>query len=717
MIKRKLLSCLLSGLLVLSVLPITVFADEAEPIADEIILEEISEETGETITEETDETITEDVPEETTEEVSEEETLDVTNATGDQGEYWYNDTTLIEYEELDSETIKILGITDFEEKLSILRIPGTIDGKKVTYIADNACTYNSGIRIIFVPDTVLEIGNDAFANNPDLITVNLNGSSLEKIGKRAFKNCTSLMYVNFNNDNSSLKIIDSYAFQGCTSMESISLPDSLESIYFGAFADCTSLQTVTLPDGLDIIYPYTFKGDTNLFSITIPKSYTTIGSNAFQDSGMITFFYEGSESDWKKVDVQYGNENFRVIYNAGLSEYRYIMLSDGTLKITGYDGCDENLTIPATIHGVPVTVLGDWAFYGKEYLRTISISEGITTIGYECFQYCQFSCITLPHSLKTIECDALPASLSLIIYNGTAEEWNQIDISDSGDMLEGVEIKYLPVSPGPTITSQPGYPMGGVNSKVTFEITATNAVSYQWYYSKDGKNWYKSSATGAKTEKLEIKVSSTNKNNEYRCKVTGTDGSSVTSDSGKVALIPGAVILHNPTSGIVKIGETVSFKVTAENVMEGGYRWIYSKDGGTKWYNSSASGYNTDTLTIKATSTNIKYLYRCVVTGWDGNSKKSGKAGFIQVSVQPVDSNTEIGKTATFTVKALDAEATYQWQYTKNGTSWYNSSATGATTGNLTPKVSTTNNSYGYRCKITDSRGLTGYTKRVGYIL
>ena len=48
---------------------------------------------------------------------------------------------------------------------------------------------------------------------------------------------------------------------------------------------------------------------------------------------------------------------------------------------------------------------------------------------------------------------------------------------------------------------------------------------------------------------------------------------------------------------------------------------------------------------------------------------------------------------------------TYQWQYSKNGTSWYYTGMAGAKTAELTVTATAARNGYQYRCVITDAYG------------
>ncbi len=81
---------------------------------------------------------------------------------------------------------------------------------------------------------------------------------------------------------------------------------------------------------------------------------------------------------------------------------RYIV-QDGKVFVTGCEGEQPNLIIPATIDGKKVTTITQGAFAGKEHIRHIKISEGITDIEMNAFADCSsVEEVTIPKSCKKI---------------------------------------------------------------------------------------------------------------------------------------------------------------------------------------------------------------------------------------------------------------------------------------------------------------------------
>ena len=84
-------------------------------------------------------------------------------------------------------------------------------------------------------------------------------------------------------------------------------------------------------------------------------------------------------------------------------DWEYIT-NDTGLTLTGYLGRDPEPAIPAEIHGISVTMLGDEIFKNAGYLRTVIIPDTVTAIGRTAFQGCSsLSDIHLPKNLRRIE--------------------------------------------------------------------------------------------------------------------------------------------------------------------------------------------------------------------------------------------------------------------------------------------------------------------------
>jgi hypothetical protein len=81
-----------------------------------------------------------------------------------------------------------------------------------------------------------------------------------------------------------MKAIPDYLFSNCTWLQTVTIPDSIESIGNSAFSH-TALLSVKLPSGLREIGNYAFSR-TDLSAVSIPSGVKTIGEYAFSGSGL-----------------------------------------------------------------------------------------------------------------------------------------------------------------------------------------------------------------------------------------------------------------------------------------------------------------------------------------------------------------------------------------------------------------------------------------------
>ena len=124
---------------------------------------------------------------------------------------------------------------------------------------------------------VTAIGDNAFSYCDALQSIDL-PEGLQTIGYRAFSYCDALQSVTFPDG---LQTIGGVAFFTCTALQSIILPQGLQSIGYNAFSYCDALQSITLPEGLQTIGNQAFYGCSALQSVTLPDGLQSIDLSAF----------------------------------------------------------------------------------------------------------------------------------------------------------------------------------------------------------------------------------------------------------------------------------------------------------------------------------------------------------------------------------------------------------------------------------------------------
>ena len=120
---------------------------------------------------------------------------------------------------------------------------GTTYNLPVKSILDNAFYGKNSLTGIVIPVNVETIGEMAFAECYNLLSVNFaTGSELTTIGANAFINCVSLTNYSIPN---SVQTIGEKAFFRCPGPQTLNIPSSVTTIGNGAFAYCSNVNRFT----------------------------------------------------------------------------------------------------------------------------------------------------------------------------------------------------------------------------------------------------------------------------------------------------------------------------------------------------------------------------------------------------------------------------------------------------------------------------------------
>ena len=278
------------------------------------------------------------------------------------------------------ETLKSIGDWAFRgmSKVRKLEIP---DG--VTFIGGGAFKDWNALETLVIPDSVTVIGHD-------------NTNSFDsRVG--AFQNCTSLKSVQISK---SLKIIYNWTFSGCTSLKTVEIPSGVTRLGSEVKSDGNWYDDSLYMDGIGV-----FEGCTALESITIPSTVKTIYEYAFYQCGALKdIYYEGSESDWKTVDMHnVGNWD-----TAMQARMHYNCKSGKIYTAADYKG-ETDLVIPEG-----TTRIDDYALAGCAGIRSVTLPSSLNYIGVYAFQNCTgLTSVTIPGSVRYITRGAFNGCTSL----------------------------------------------------------------------------------------------------------------------------------------------------------------------------------------------------------------------------------------------------------------------------------------------------------------
>ena len=182
-------------------------------------------------------------------------------------------------------------------------------------IAAMAFRYETTLKNIVIPDSVVTIGNGAFyfCRNLEKVTI---GRGVTSIEADAFMSCESLTNIAVAEGNPNYRSVDGdlYSKDGRTLLQYANgkkealfvIPDGVTGIGDAAFAFCDTLTRVVIPDSVTRIGDLAFSWCMSLTSVTIGKGVTSIGHEAFSPCNSLTSAVFAEPDGWRRVGSEEG---------------------------------------------------------------------------------------------------------------------------------------------------------------------------------------------------------------------------------------------------------------------------------------------------------------------------------------------------------------------------------------------------------------------------
>ena len=353
-----------------------------------------------------------------------------------------------EYRILDNGTVAITRYNGTSEEVII---PQYIDDKMVACIDDLAFDHCLNLTYITFPESVIEIGDNAFRECSNLTSIKVNSNNTEFCSMDGIlfdKNIKTLITFPANKKvtsyaiPSSVTTIHDHAFEQCINLTSITIPHSVTKIGAYAFYYCLKLSSVSMTKSITSISGYTFSGCKNLTNISIPNSVTSIGEYSFWNCINLT----NIKIPDKVTIIKYGAFcNCDNLTNVSMPK------SITSIGVYTFSGCKNltNISIPQNVKSI-----GDSTFWGCVSLESVTIPNSVTSIEDYAFCNCEkLKSITIPYSVKSIGKYALGWYLGsymseFTIYGlrgSAAEKYakeNNINFASASN-LKGIEIEPL----------------------------------------------------------------------------------------------------------------------------------------------------------------------------------------------------------------------------------------------------------------------------------
>lgn len=296
----------------------------------------------------------------------------------------------------------LINATGSEEEITI---PDNVEK-----VGMNSFKKNAVLRKVVFPPNVKQIDSRAFAECKNLAEIDIQGMNVV-LDWGCFSKCRNLERVRIYGN---IKQIGHSCFEECKKLLSFSIPNGLEDISDRAFYECKQLETLNIPEGTKDIGEWAFYGCERLKSVYLPSTLKAIGEKAFNQTGLEEVHIKDL-STWCKVNFKYPeNENTNLMFGKGKK-----LFLNGEL-IT-------DVVIPKGIEEIK-----RGPFSGFRHIRTMNITEGVTTIKKCAFTSMgnQFDRIHFPASLRIIECNAMSGCVVKEIHIADIRTWCEMEKGD-----------------------------------------------------------------------------------------------------------------------------------------------------------------------------------------------------------------------------------------------------------------------------------------------
>ncbi len=251
---------------------------------------------------------------------------------------------------------------------SCLALANINDLESLETIGDSAFESCNSLNDIVLPDSVKTIGNSAFKNCQGLTNVH-SFANVETIGNYAFYNCSKLLTLQTSEK---LTSVGDYAFANCSSILSIPEYVSLASIGAHAFENCTLLSEINELNSLETISEQAFYNCSSLTKLDF-NANVSIGNMAFAHC-----------SSLEEVDIPFGSKDTFYTYFGSIDSF------DNSISRT--DGSGSTKYVPQGLIKVNIksqgTGLAASAFYNCSQITSLTMDDGITSVGNNCFYGC-----------------------------------------------------------------------------------------------------------------------------------------------------------------------------------------------------------------------------------------------------------------------------------------------------------------------------------------
>ena len=264
-----------------------------------------------------------------------------------------------------------------------------------------------------IPNSVVEIGDNAFLGCSEMTTVHI-PNSVRSIGFRSFANCFRIKELSLSD---SLHFIHGEAFDGCSSLEEVNIPRNAGVLY-NPFTRCSSLRKITvdkenkihdsrdgcnaiietesgrllsacseteIPPSVKSIEFFAFCGLLQMTDIRIPASVLDVRNGAIVECPCLTNIEVDKKNPkyYVKDGCLIDKDTKTLVCGSAFSNIPYDVTSIADYAFRGMSSA-KSIVIPSNVEKI-----GMFAFYGCNSVKSLYIPSSVKHIGQQAFSSCK----------------------------------------------------------------------------------------------------------------------------------------------------------------------------------------------------------------------------------------------------------------------------------------------------------------------------------------